>query len=136
MKVWLLDTGPLVAFLDASDSYHDRVRARLSAHRGGFCTTSAIIFEAMHFLSVRLEAAERLVMFLSVSRTQILDPTDQLAHGISLMRKYADTPMDFSDATLVWAADAVRVYDICTIDIRGFSIFRAASGKRFKLVLQ
>ena len=82
------------------------------------------------------EAAERLVTFLTESRTQILDPKDQLAHCISLMRKYVDTPMDFGDATLVWAAHAVRVYDICTIDIRGFSIFRAASGKRFKLVLQ
>jgi len=136
VKVWLLDTGPLVAFLDVSDPYHDRVRGRLNAHRGGFCTTSAIIFEAMHFLSVRLEAAERLVTFLAASRTHIVDPTDQLACCISLMRKYVDTPMDFGDATLVWAADAIAVYDICTLDFRGFSIFRTASGKPFNLVLQ
>jgi hypothetical protein len=136
VKVWLLDTGPVVAFLDANDPYHDLVRVRLSAHQGGFCTTSAIIFEAMHFLSVRLDAAERLVTFLAGSRTHILEPTDQLAACISLMRKYADTPMDFGDATLVWAADAIAVYDICTLDFRGFSIFRTASGKPFNLVLR
>lgn len=126
----------MVAFLDASDQYHDQVREQLNGHRGGFCTTSAIIFEAMHFLSVRLEAAERLVGFLAGSRTQILDPTGQLALCISLMRKYADTPMDFGDATLVWAAGAIAVYDVCTLDFRGFSIFRAPSGKPFNLVLR
>jgi hypothetical protein len=52
------------------------------------------------------------------------------------MRKYADAPMDFGDSTLVWAADAIAVYDICTLDFRGFSIFRILSGKRFNLVLR
>jgi predicted nucleic acid-binding protein len=51
------------------------------------------------------------------------------------MAKYADTPMDFADATLIGAADDLGVVDIATLDRRGFSTYRTSTGKRFRLVL-
>ena len=53
----------------------------------------------------------------------------------NLKATYADTPMDFADATLVQLADAVGVIDILTLDRRGFSTYRTAKGKAFRLVL-
>jgi len=50
------------------------------------------------------------------------------------MARYSDTPMDFADATLVQLADAVGVIDILTLDRRGFSTYRTAKGKAFRLV--
>ena len=52
-----------------------------------------------------------------------------------LMAKYADTPMDYADATLVLLADEMGVADIATLDTRGFSTYRTAKGKAFRLVL-
>jgi uncharacterized protein len=52
------------------------------------------------------------------------------------MRKYADTPMDFADATLVLLAEAIGVTKILTLDRRGFSTYRTPKGKRLALVLQ
>lgn len=51
MTTWLLDTGPLVAYLDASDKQHQAVYAAWDQFRGRLVTTSAVITEAMHFVA-------------------------------------------------------------------------------------
>ena len=51
------------------------------------------------------------------------------------MERYRDTPMDFADATLVLLADVLEVFDVLTLDRRGFSTYRAPSGNGFRLVL-
>jgi len=47
LRAWILDTGPLVAYLDASEKQHARVVARLDAFTGQLLTTTAVITEAM-----------------------------------------------------------------------------------------
>jgi predicted nucleic acid-binding protein len=51
------------------------------------------------------------------------------------MTKYADTPMDFPDATLVWIAEQTGTNSVLTLDRRGFSSFRLGKNRRFKLLL-
>jgi hypothetical protein len=51
------------------------------------------------------------------------------------MNKYADTPMDFPDATLVWIAEQTGTENVLTLDRRGFSSFRFGRNRRFKLLL-
>ena len=41
MKTWLLDTGPLVAYLDARDPAHGEVVARLE----GFCLLNLYLLQ-------------------------------------------------------------------------------------------
>jgi predicted nucleic acid-binding protein len=43
--------------------------------------------------------------------------------------------MDFPDATLVWIAESSGIDRILTLDRRGFSSFRFAKNRRFKLLL-
>jgi predicted nucleic acid-binding protein len=52
------------------------------------------------------------------------------------MERYSDTPMNYTDATLVLLAEALHVYDVLTLDRRGFSTYRAARGKAFRLTLE
>jgi len=59
----------------------------------------------------------------------------QVLAAAQLMDKYADTPMDFADATLVLAAGDLGVTDVLTLDRRGFSTYRTAKRKAFRLVL-
>ena len=61
---------------------------------------------------------------------------NELIAAAALMERYADTPMDYADATLVLLADALRIHDVLTLDRRGFSSYRAASRKSFRLVLE
>ncbi len=138
MKVWLLDTGPLVAYLDAADKDHSRVAAALDVFTGQLITTTAVIGEAMYLLAEVRSGPALLAEFVAESALQIVDfshPED-LAEAARRMEKYADLPMDYADATLVLLGERLGVFDVLTLDRRGFTVYRAAQGKHFKLVLE
>lgn len=137
MKTWLLDTGPLVAWLDAADEWHERVAAALAPFRGRLSTTGVVIAETMHFLGPAPGGPASLGEFLRTSRTAVFDfcQPDSVAAAAGLMSKYADTPMEFADATLVLLADALEVRDVLTLDFRGFTVFRDGRGRPFRSVL-
>ena len=77
----------------------------------------------------------RTTVFLrSVARsnfTLVHVPEQELPALVALMDKYADRPMDFADATLIWLADATSITDIVTLD-SGFHIYRTRRGKAFR----
>lgn len=57
-----------------------------------------------------------------------------LARVGTLMRKYADAPMDFAAATLVLVADKTRTPQVLTLD-DDFLVYRTQGNKAFELVL-
>ena len=59
----------------------------------------------------------------------------ELREAARLMERYAGTPMDFADATLVLLAEILEVRDVLTLDRRGFSTYRTSDGSGFGLVL-
>lgn len=137
MRAWLLDTGPIVAYLDASEKEHSKVAARLNAFTGQLFSTSAVITEAMHFLASVRGGPALLAEFVDQSGLQVLDfsAADDLAEAARRMEKYADLPMDYADATLVLLAEQLELFYLLTLDRRGFSVFRSSRGKHFSLVL-
>ena len=60
--------------------------------------------------------------------------TKDLARIAGLMKKYADTPMDFADATLVFVADRTNTPQIMTLD-NDFHVYRIRGSKAFESVL-
>jgi predicted nucleic acid-binding protein len=137
MKLCLLDTGPIVAFLDSRDTEHARVVRALETFSGRLVTTSAVIVEAMHFLSHIPSGTRLLVEFLLASQCEIHECTspDILLDAVGLMEKYNDVPMDFADATLVLLGERFQIYGIYTLDRRGFRTYRASRRKAFQLML-
>lgn len=136
MRTWLVDTGPLVAYLDRADPGHDSVARAVDSFSGHLATTSAVITEAMHLLADDPDGPMLLAELIQTADLRIVESTQakQILEAAVLMRKYADTPMDFADATLVLLADTAGVLEILTLDRRGFSTYRTAKGKRFRLV--
>jgi hypothetical protein len=51
-----------------------------------------------------------------------------------LMRKYADRPMDFADATLVHLARRESLSTVFTIDHHDFETYRIEGRRRFRIV--
>jgi predicted nucleic acid-binding protein len=138
MIACLLDTGPLVALLDRSEPDHDLVQRFMAHFRGPrLVTTGAVITEAFYFLAEVQNGSASLASFLHISGTEVRDVfnPDGLAAAVGLMDKYADTPMDFPDATLVWTAEQTGTDKVLTLDRRGFSTFRFGKNHRFKLLL-
>ena len=50
------------------------------------------------------------------------------------MRKYADRPMDFADATLVHLAHRESLTTVFTIDHDDFETYRIGGRRRFRIV--
>jgi len=137
MKSWLLDTGPLVAYLDASDPSHNLTVAVLDRFAGQLFTTSAVITETMHFVSASPSGPRLLSEFVAGAGVEVHDlaqPSD-LRRAVALMEAYSDTPMDYADATLVLLAERLGIYEIATLDRRGFSTYRTSNGKALQNVL-
>ena len=137
MITWLVDTGPLVAYLDASEGGHAEVVSKVEPFVGRIATTSAVITEAMHFVGGAPTGPRLLVDLLVAWDVEVRDfsePTG-LPEVVALMERYANVPMDYADATLVLLAEALGVHNILTLDRRGFSTYRTRPGNGFQLVL-
>src|SRR5438132_13531021 len=100
-------------------------------------TSGGDISLAFYFLSYVQDGPANLAAFLYASATDVRDAfsAEALASAVGLMKKYADIPMDFPDATLVWIAESSGTDRILTLDRRGFSSFRFGKNRRFKLLL-
>ena len=137
MKARLLDTGPLVAYLDPRDPAHTEVTAHLDRFTGELFTTSTVITEVMFFAAPRAGGPRLLADFVIATGTTVFDFTQpsRLAEAAELMQKYADLPMDFADATLILLAEQADILEILTLDRRGFAVYRTRDGKPLHLVL-
>ncbi|MCY3631457.1 MAG: PIN domain-containing protein [bacterium] len=138
MSIWLVDTGPLVAYLDSSETEHHHVGDIIDGFTGVLATTAAVVTETMHFVSRARYGAIAISEFISHSGMQVhgmCEPADIRAAS-ELMQRYADTPMDFADATLVLLAERLAVPDVLTLDRRGFNTYRLADGTAFNPVIE
>lgn len=135
---YLVDTGALVALLDRNDPAHEQVREAWLPLIGRFHTTGAVVTEAMHFLRSVAGGGGALAGLLAKGPIHIEDTfaPARLEAAVTLMARYADTPMDFADATLVLLAERLGTQNILTLDERGFRTFRFARRRHFRLVFQ
>lgn len=129
----LVDTGPLVALFDAQDDAHDRAKMVLSGLREPLITTVAVLTEAFHLLAPGSRGARALREFVMRGglQTWFLSP-GSLDRAFHLMEQYADRAMDFADASLVAAAEALGTVRVFTIDRRDFLVYRARIGRTLK----
>jgi uncharacterized protein len=137
MRTCLVDTGPLVAYLDSKDPAHTDVAAFLNDFKGRLTTTGAVVGEVMYFISESLNGPVSFAEFLIASKTHIvpLVTSRDVLEAAELMHRYKDTPMDYADATLVLLSNQTATTQILTLDRRGFSTYRTAKGRSFDLVL-
>jgi predicted nucleic acid-binding protein len=92
----------------------------------------------MHFVAPAPRGPLLLAELVESSGMQVFDFTQPplLREAALRMETYADTPMDFADATLMLLAEQVEVTNIATLDRRGFSTYRTRDRKALSLVLQ
>jgi predicted nucleic acid-binding protein len=130
----LLDTGPLVALLDASERRHADCVSTLSAWRGAVVTTEAVVTEAAYLLSSAGGDGTLPIQFCLRGGATLKAWTDARADRAgSLMRKYRDVPMDYADATLVALAEELDTSNVFTLDLRGFRTYRWKARRAFKI---
>ena len=131
----LADTGPLVALFDADDRDHGRVVNFLKTFQGTLGTTWAVITEVTHLLDFSVSKQLEFLEWVERGGIGVANiETKDLAQITGLMKKYADTPMDFADATLVFVADRTDTPQIMTLD-DDFHVYRIRGRRAFVSML-
>lgn len=131
----VLDTGPLVAHLDPNDQWHERCAAAWPELVGRCVTTEAVLTEASHLLGRGGASSALAIEFVLATGIPVVAlDRPALRFAVVLLRRFAQTPMDFADATLVTVADALGVERVFTTDRRGFGVYRGARGVPFELL--
>ena len=102
----LLDTGPLVAFLNRRDQHHEWALAQWACAKPPFLTCEAVLAEAC-FLLRRSSGGSQALMQLLV-RGVVSTPfrlEEELPAVSKLLFRYASVPMSLADACIVRMAE-------------------------------
>ncbi|MGI8935056.1 MAG: type II toxin-antitoxin system VapC family toxin [Phormidesmis sp.] len=120
----ILDTGPLVAFIDRRDDFHEWSDRTFKTVQQPLTTCEPVITEACFPLSKIRAAQEAVMSLISDGSIQIdfslNDNTEALS---SLITRYNSVPMSLADACLVRMAELNRNGVVMTID-SDFKIYR------------
>ncbi|MGE4243295.1 type II toxin-antitoxin system VapC family toxin [Ramlibacter sp.] len=128
----LLDTGVLVALLNAADPKHEAASGWLSSGEYRLHTVDAVLTETSHFLPVHLRA--NLADATAAGTLQVHHPDGPAyKRAAAILRKYADLQPDWADAALVCLAERIGIHRIATLDTRDFSAYRIHGRTKFML---
>ena len=136
MKRILIDSGPLIALFDSSDKYHSASIEFIKTNKSELITTLASITETLHLLDFNRNAQVDFLGWANAGAIVIESITlDDLSRIRDLTIKYADLPMDFADACLVFLSEKLNINKIATID-RDFDVYRLNGKEPFTTLIK
>ncbi|HET9362630.1 MAG TPA: PIN domain-containing protein [Vicinamibacterales bacterium] len=131
----LIDTGAILALLDRDDRWHSRCAEAFEELRLPLATSAAVLTELFHLLGGERRSRASAWGLLHSGALTVLPIDDRdLVDLESLMKRYADRPMDFADATLVHLARRERLNVILTVDNDDFETYRIEGRRRFRVL--
>jgi len=123
-EVILLDTGPLVAFLNRTDRFHEWAIAQWERMRPPMLTCEAVLAEACFLLRNLPGGSQAVIELLDRGVIHIAFELQEEAGSVAkLMGRYADVPMSLADACLVRMAERHSKSRLLTLD-RDFQVYR------------
>jgi len=133
--VALIDTGAILAIIDREDRWHPLCLDVYHRWRLPFFTTQAVLAETFHLAKRKRLGPGSVWRLLSSGAIEMSPLTNEELPPIqALMDEYADRPMDFADATLVYVAAKKQIGTILTIDHDDFETYRLPGRKRFTIL--
>lgn len=120
----LLDTGPLVAYLDPDEQNHGWVCEQMSQNDGPLITCEPVLTEGFFLLrhyAPQVAALERLLLDGMVEFSFSLK--NELKAVMGLRRRYREIPMSLADACVVRLSELYPRLAVLTLD-SDFRIYR------------
>jgi predicted nucleic acid-binding protein len=133
----VLDTGGLLAALDASEALHGPCRAALLAAPGPRLLSPFVLAELDYLVGKRLGRPAQEAVLAEVARGSYrLVPfgSSEIGALINIPREFPTLALGIADASVLWLARTHRASAILTTDLRHFRAFRGADGRPFRLV--
>ena len=123
----LLDTGPLVAFLNRRDKYHAWAQAQWNQIAPPMLTCEAVLSEACFLLSATAPGSEAVVQLLQRGIFSLPLRLEDQAQAIGrLLEKYRSVPMSLADSCLVRMSELFPSSLVFTVD-SDFALYRKHS---------
>ncbi len=120
----ILDTGPLVAYMNRGDKYHGWAKQRFQEIAPPILTCQAVISEACFLVRNILQGREIILEMLERNLIQTEFNLNIEAKSIKqLITKYQNIPMSLADACLVRMAELYEGAKIMTLD-KDFIVYR------------
>jgi predicted nucleic acid-binding protein len=134
MKVWLVDTGPLIAFLSEAEAHHDWTVEQMKLAPPVIHTCEAVVTETLFLLARDGFPPEGLFALVESGLLRCTFDFQAEHRAIrALMRKYHDTPMSYADACLVRLAELNPDCCLWTLD-KHFRHYRRFNREMIPLV--
>jgi uncharacterized protein len=131
---FLLDTGPLVAYLSPRDQHHAWAIEMFDQITTPVITCEPVLTEAFYMVSPAHDGVAKLAEFCQPEYVRIdFRLLEHMAVVNELMRKYRDVPMDLADACLVLLAEEHPGAVVVTTD-RDFQIYRTRNRRQIRVL--
>lgn len=119
----IVDTGPLVAYLNSNDPDDVHCAALLEQRDDQLLVTPYVVTEACYLVAkyVGAEAEATLVESILARDLIQVDVTDaDLSRTLELMRQYRGFPLGLADSSVVALAERLNAREVATLDRRHF----------------
>jgi predicted nucleic acid-binding protein len=130
----IVDAGPLVAYLDNTDSHHDWAVEQFARLRQPLLTCEAVLAESCFLLGrARLKPD---IVLRAVARGAVrleFSLAAELEHVRQFMHRYADAGVSLADACLVRMSEIHERCQVLTLD-RDFLVYRRDGRRTIPLV--
>jgi hypothetical protein len=133
----LVDTSFLVAITNRQDKNHSRALQLAQTFQAPLLVPVSVLPEACYLVASRMghAAMRQFLQELVASDTAVAHITStDLQRATEILSKYADSKLDFVDATIVALAEREQITQILTFDRRDFSIIRPQHCPYFDLL--
>jgi len=117
----LVDTGPLIAFLSATDAHHAWVKRAMAQVTPPLVTCEAVVAEACHLL--RRARTDSVVVLRMIEDDLLHVDFDLADEAARLMERYRNVPMSLADACLVRMSELSSRAFVVTLD-SDFTVYR------------
>lgn len=120
----MLDTGPLVAWLDAEDQWHETAVGLSDGLRAPLITCEPVLTEACFLLQKLPRAIDQIFRWIESGQIEMPFRLEEAAPKVcALMGKYRDLPMSLADACLVAMVESGVGDRVFTLD-EHFRLYR------------
>jgi predicted nucleic acid-binding protein len=136
METVIADTGFVVALANRSDSKHQAVRT-VYIQQQMILLPQTVLAEVAYLIGREsgIVTVASLLRGLPVSRFSLIALVEQdILRVAEILNQYADSRIDFVDATVMAVAERLNIVNVLTLDRRDFSLFRPRHCDIFNLI--
>jgi predicted nucleic acid-binding protein len=124
MRPAIVDTGPLVAFLDRAEHHHRWVVDQVEELDPPLLVCEPVLAEAMYLLAPFSKGQDVLFGLLENGALKIAFSIEEHVPALrKLHQKYRDRPMSLADACIVRMAEIYEHHAVLTLD-SDFTVYR------------